>query len=108
MELKTVRVKQRELTCRTCETEFFGYSEVRDTGALLYECNECTAIFSLDRDDERPVEDIVKGKVCPDCGAPLSESLEEKTQAGICPMCEDRDYYGGGEPKEVELETFAL
>lgn len=108
MELVTIRVIQRELICNTCETEFFGYSEVRDTGALLYECNECTAIFSLGRDDERPMEDLVKDRFCPDCNAPLAECLEEKSQAGICPMCEDRDYHGGGDPKEVDLETFAL
>lgn len=108
MELVTVRVKQRELICNTCETEFFGYSEVRETGALLYECNECTAIFSLNRDDERPFEEIVRGKFCPDCNAPLAESLEEKENAGICPMCEDRDYHGAGEAKEIDLETYAL
>ena len=29
----------------------------------------------------------------------------KKTQAGMCPMCEDRDYYGDGAAEDVELEN---
>lgn len=98
---------KKELTCRTCETEFFGYSQING-GALLYDCMDCGAIFALDFNDDRPMEEIVKNKSCPDCDAPLAETLEEKTQAGSCPMCEDRDYYGSGDPEEVDLEIYAL
>ncbi|MDF7798215.1 hypothetical protein P4C99_01975 [Pontiellaceae bacterium B1224] len=107
MELKNVRVKKRFLTCRTCETEFFGYSEASGEDAdKLFECDDCGAIFSLARGQS--VDDHIKGIYCPDCDAPLEESLVEKTSAGICPMCEDRDYYGTGEAEETELETYRL
>ena len=109
MNLKTVRVRQRELTCNTCDTEFIGYSEAdHEDAVLLYECDECGAIFSLSNDDMRPLEDIVNDRHCPDCDAPLAETLGEKTHAGICPMCEDRDYRGSGASEEVDLETYEL
>jgi hypothetical protein len=106
MELKIVRVKKRPLTCRTCETDFFGYSESEKSAVTLYDCDDCSAIFSLSKTES--VADHIKGKSCPDCDAPLDETLVEKTQAGICPMCEDQDYYGKGESEDVELETYAL
>jgi Zn finger protein HypA/HybF involved in hydrogenase expression len=106
MEFTTVRVNRKELTCRTCETDFFGYSESEAESVTLYECDDCTAIFSLAKGQS--VADRIRGKHCPDCDAPLEESLVEKTQAGICPMCEDRDYYGNGNMEEVELETYSL
>jgi uncharacterized paraquat-inducible protein A len=107
MDLTTVRVNKKTLTCRTCETDFFGYSETQD-GPRLFECEDCSAIFSLPRDQYASLDDRIKGKYCPDCDAPLEESLVEKTQAGTCPMCEDRDYYGSGETVETELETYSL
>ncbi|MDF7824865.1 hypothetical protein P4B35_12645 [Pontiellaceae bacterium B12227] len=106
MELKNVFVKKKSLTCRTCETEFYGYTESEKDSVTLYECEDCTAIFSLPKGQS--VDEHVKGKSCPDCAAPLEETLVEKTQAGSCPMCEDRDYYGTGEAEDVELETYAL
>lgn len=106
MELKMVQVKKRELTCRTCETEFFGYTESEEAAVALYECDDCSAIFSLAKGQS--MEEHMQGKRCPDCAAPLEETLVEKTQAGSCPMCEDRDYYGSGEAETVDLETYAL
>ena len=107
MELKNVRVKKRSLTCRTCETEFFGYTDAEGAESdKLFECDDCGAIFSLSK-GQSP-DEYMTGKCCPDCAAPLEESLVEKTSAGICPMCEDRDYYGTGEAEDVELETYRL
>lgn len=106
MELKTVRVNRRSLTCRNCETEFFGYSESEEDSVVLYECDDCTAIFSLPKGQS--MDEHAKGQYCPDCDASLGETLVEKTQAGICPMCEGRDYYGSGDTEVVELETYAL
>lgn len=107
MELRNIPVKKRSLTCRTCETEFFGYSESAGADAArLFECDDCGAIFSLPRGQS--VDEHIRGVFCPDCDAPLEESLVEKTSAGTCPMCEDRDYYGTGETEEVELETYSL
>ncbi|VGO14460.1 hypothetical protein PDESU_03022 [Pontiella desulfatans] len=110
MEIKNVRVRKRELTCRNCDTEFFGYTGIQEDADAdkLYECNDCGAIFSLPLGDVPALEERIEGKCCPDCDAPLEETLEEKTQAGVCPMCEDRDYYGSGESEEVQLETFRL
>ncbi|WP_372845699.1 hypothetical protein [Pontiella sp.] len=106
MQIKTVRVQKRALTCNSCEVDFFGYSEVRDSEVKLYECTDCGAIFSLA--NGASLEEGMQGKFCPDCNAPLEETLEEKTAAGICPMCEGRDYYGSGAAEEVELETYCL
>jgi DNA-directed RNA polymerase subunit RPC12/RpoP len=106
MELKTVRVKQRALTCRTCEIDFFGYSETADSEIKLYECADCGTLFALPNGVS--LEAAIKGAFCPDCNAPLEESLEEKTAAGTCPMCEGQDYYGSGDPEEVELEIYGL
>ena len=109
MELKTVQVKKRTLTCRTCETEFFGYTDAEGAESdKLFECDDCGAIFSIPQDQSNSVEERIQGKGCPDCDAPLEESLVEKTQAGSCPMCEDRDYYGTGDAEEVDLETYSL
>jgi len=110
MEIKSVRVMKKMLICKNCDTEFFGYSEVPEE-PKLFECNECSAIFSLESaayQGPAALEKQIQGKCCPDCDAPLEEVLEEKTQAGSCPMCEDRDYYGTGEPEEVQLETYSL
>lgn len=104
MELKTVRVNKRELVCRNCETEFFGYTAPSDAAFTLYECSACSAIFSLAEGSTLDLGD----QPCPDCDEFLEDTLQEKTQAGICPMCEDRDYYGTGNVEKAELETYAL
>ena len=106
MELKFVRVIKRTLTCRNCEIDFFGYSEAEESAVALYECDDCSAIFSLPKG--QLLESHVQGQFCPDCDAVLADVLVEKTQAGYCPMCEGIDYYGSGDPEEVELETYAL
>jgi Zn-finger nucleic acid-binding protein len=106
MELKTVRVQKRALTCNSCDVDFYGYSEAQDSEVKLYECTDCGAIFSLA--NGALLEQCMQGKFCPDCNAPLADTLEEKTAAGICPMCEGRDYYGSGEAEEIELETYWL
>ncbi len=106
MELKTVRVHKRALTCRSCEIDFFGYSAAADSEVKLYECADCGALFSLP--NGASLEQGMQGKRCPDCNAPLAETLEEKTAAGFCPMCEGRDYYGSGEPEPTDLETYSL
>ena len=112
MELKMVRVKKRSLTCRTCETEFFGYTEAKaEEGHQppnLFECDDCGAIFSISAEESEAVAERIQGKTCPDCVAPLEETLVEKTQAGSCPMCEDRDYYGTGDSEDVDLESYCL
>jgi len=104
MELKTVRVNKRELVCRNCETEFFGYTALPDSDFTLYECSACSAIFSRTTGSALDLGD----QPCPDCDEFLEDTLQEKMKAGICPMCEDRDYYGTGNVEEVDLETFAL
>ena len=109
MEIQTLLVEKKELTCQSCDIDFFGYSERPNEGnndaPSLYECGECNALFSL---SNAPFEEQTHEKFCPDCDAPLEETLEQRDPTGNCPMCGDRNFHGNIQSEDVEVETYRL
>lgn len=109
MEIESILVKRKALTCQSCEIDFFGYSETGDENddspTKLFECGECNALFSLAEGD---VEEHIHEQFCPDCDSPLDETLEHRNPTGNCPMCGDRNFHGQLDSDEVQVETYRL
>ncbi len=109
MEIQSLLVNRKALTCQSCDIEFYGYAdqsdEKTDAPTKLYECGECNALFSLKEGD---VEERILDHFCPDCNSPLEETLEYRKPTGNCPMCGDRNFHGQLDSDEVQVETYCL
>lgn len=103
------------MQCEDCRIDFDAYIEAPDEGfgyaAKLYECNKCYCIFSHSIEDEQYLgtpQEKIKGKLCPECKAPLQETLEKSKIVGVCSNCGKHKAKPTKETVETYIEAYQI